>query len=143
MAIKFQKNDSQYNLSEMEEESNDLEIDEDNNSKNDKSITENIINILYFTIIGIIIALCLINSNSHNSTNKEPKIVPLTKLVINQKSHEDIKPLTENVQRRTTYCYFYITTENETNEVNGENTIRIIENGANSTRNNDCASCLN
>ena len=142
MAIKFHKNDSQYNLSEMEEESNDLKIDEDNNSKNDKSITENIINILYFTIIGIIIALCLINSNSHNSTNKEPKIVPLTK-VINQKSQEDIKLLTENVQRRTTYCCFYITTENETNEVNGENTIRIIENGANSTRNNDCASCLN
>ena len=142
MAIKFQKNDSQYNLSEMEEESNDLEIDEDNNSKNDKPTTENIINILYFTIIGIIIGLCLINSNSHNSTNKEPKIVPLTKLVINQKSHEDIKPLTENVQRRRTYC-IYIITENETNEVNGENTIKIIENGANSTRNNNYTSCLN
>ena len=139
MAIKFQKNDSQYNLSEMEEESNDLEIDEDNNSKNDKSITENIINILYFTIIGIIIALCLINSYSHNSTNKEPKIVPLTKLVFNQKSHEDIKPLTKNIQRRT-YC-IYIIMENETNEVNGENTIRIIENGANSTRNNNYTFC--
>ena len=139
MAIKFQKNDSQYNLYEMEEESNDLEIDEDNNSKNDKSITENIINILYFTIIGIIIALCLINSYSHNSTNKEPKIVPLTKLVFNQKSHEDIKPLTKNIQRRT-YC-IYIIMENETNEVNGENTIRIIENGANSTRNNNYTFC--
>ena len=136
MAIKFQKNDSQYNLSEMEEESNDLEIDEDNDSKNDKSITENIINILYFTIIGIIIALCLINSYSHNSTNKEPKIVPLTKLVFNQKSHEDIKPLTKNIQRRTTYCIYIIT-----EEVNGENTIRIIENGANSTRNNNYTFC--
>ena len=121
MAIKFKKNDYQCNPYEMIEEfeesdDNDFEIYEDDNSNNNKSITKNKVNILYFAIIGIIIALCFIN----NSTYKEPKNDPLTKILIPQKlinqttSDEFINATNIPIQRR--YRIILITTETETKE---------------------------
>ena len=138
MAIKFKKNDYQCNPSEIIEEfeesdDNDFEIYEDDNSNNNKSITKNKVNILYFAIIGIIIALCFIN----NSTYKEPKNDPLTKILIPQKliNQTTSDEFINAIQRR--YCIILITTENETKEINEENIIRMLEDRANSKRNNN------
>ena len=131
MAIKFKKNDYQCNPSEIIEEfeesdDNDFEIYEDDNSNNNKSITKNKVNILYFAIIGIIIALCFIN----NSTYKEPKNDPLTKILIPQKliNQTTSDEFINAIQRR--YCIILITTENETKEINEENIIRMLEDRA-------------
>ena len=131
MAIKFKKNDYQCNPSEIIEEfeesdDNDFEIYEDDNSNNNKSITKNKVNILYFAIIGIIIALCFIN----NSTYKEPKNDPLTKILIAQKliNQTTSDEFINAIQRR--YCIILITTENETKEINEENIIRMLEDRA-------------
>ena len=136
MAIKFKKYDYQCNPSEIIEEfeesdDNDFEIYEDDNSNNNKSITKNKVNILYFAIIGIIIDLCFIN----NSTYKEPKNDPLTKILIAQKlinqttSDEFINATNIPFQRRS-YSIYFITTENETKEINEENIIRMLEDRA-------------
>ena len=131
MAIKFKKYDYQCNPSEIIEEfeesdDNDFEIYEDDNSNNNKSITKNKVNILYFAIIGIIIALCFIN----NSTYKEPKNDPLTKILIPQKliNQTTSDEFINAIQRR--YCIILITTENETKEINEENIIRMLEDRA-------------
>ena len=131
MAIKFKKNDYQCNPCEIIEEfeesdDNDFEIYEDDNSNNNKSITKNKVNILYFAIIGIIIALCFIN----NSTYKEPKNDPLTKILIPQKliNQTTSDEFINAIQRR--YCIILITTENETKEINEENIIRMLEDRA-------------
>ena len=131
MAIKFKKNDYQCNPSEIIEEfeesdDNDFEIYEDDNSNNNKSITKNKVNILYFAIIGIIIALCFINI----STYKEPKNDPLTKILIPQKliNQTTSDEFINAIQRR--YCIILITTENETKEINEENIIRMLEDRA-------------
>jgi len=131
MAIKFKKNDYQCNPSEIIEEfeesdDNDFEIYEDDNSNNNKSITKNKVNILYFAIIGIIIALCFIN----NSTYKEPKNDRLTKILIPQKliNQTTSDEFINAIQRR--YCIILITTENETKEINEENIIRMLEDRA-------------
>ena len=131
MAIKFKKNDYQCNPSEIIEEfeesdDNDFEIYEDDNSNNNKSITKNKVNILYFAIIGIIIALCFIN----NSTYKEPKNDPLTKILIPQKliNQTTSDEFINAIQRR--YCIILIKTENETKEINEENIIRMLEDRA-------------
>ena len=138
MAIKFKKYDYQCNPSEIIEEfeesdDNDFEIYEDDNSNNNKSITKNKVNILYFAIIGIIIALCFIN----NSTYKEPKNDRLTKILIPQKliNQTTSDEFINAIQRR--YCIILITTENETKEINEENIIRMLEDRANSKRNNN------
>ena len=138
MAIKFKKNDYQCNPSEIIEEfeesdDNDFEIYEDDNLNNNKSITKNKVNILYFAIIGIIIALCFIN----NSTYKEPKNDRLTKILIPQKliNQTTSDEFINAIQRR--YCIILITTENETKEINEENIIRMLEDRANSKRNNN------
>ena len=138
MAIKFKKNDYQCNPSEIIEEfeesdDNDFEIYEDDNSNNNKSITKNKVNILYFAIIGIIIALCFIN----NSTYKEPKNDPLIKILIPQKliNQTTSDEFINAIQRR--YCIILITTENETKEINEENIIRMLEDRAIS---NNCTS---
>ena len=138
MAIKFKKNDYQCNPSEIIEEfeesdDNDFEIYEDDNSNNNKSITKNKVNILYFAIIGIIIALCFIN----NSTYKEPKNDRLTKILIPQKliNQTTSDEFINAIQRR--YCIILIKTENETKEINEENIIRMLEDRANSKRNNN------
>ena len=138
MAIKFKKYDYQCNPSEIIEEfeesdDNDFEIYEDDNSNNNKSITKNKVNILYFAIIGIIIALCFIN----NSTYKEPKNDPLTKILIPQKliNQTTSDEFINAIQRR--YCIILITTENETKEINEENIIRMLEDRAIS---NNCTS---
>ena len=131
MAIKFKKNDYQCNPCEIIEEfeesdDNDFEIYEDDNSNNNKSITKNKVNILYFAIIGIIIALCFIN----NSTYKEPKNDRLTKILIPQKliNQTTSDEFINAIQRR--YCIILITTENETKEINEENIIRMLEDRA-------------
>ena len=131
MAIKFKKYDYQCNPSEIIEEfeesdDNDFEIYEDDNSNNNKSITKNKVNILYFAIIGIIIALCFIN----NSTYKEPKNDRLTKILIPQKliNQTTSDEFINAIQRR--YCIILITTENETKEINEENIIRMLEDRA-------------
>ena len=131
MAIKFKKYDYKCNPYEMIEEfeesdDNDFEIYEDDNSNNNKSITKNKVNILYFAIIGIIIALCFIN----NSTYKEPKNDPLTKILIPQKliNQTTSDEFINAIQRR--YCIILITTENETKEINEENIIRMLEDRA-------------
>ena len=131
MAIKFKKNDYQCNPSEIIEEfeesdDNDFEIYEDDNSNNNKSITKNKVNILYFAIIGIIIDLCFIN----NSTYKEPKNDRLTKILIPQKliNQTTSDEFINAIQRR--YCIILITTENETKEINEENIIRMLEDRA-------------
>ena len=131
MAIEFKKNDYQCNPSEIIEEfeesdDNDFEIYEDDNSNNNKSITKNKVNILYFAIIGIIIALCFIN----NSTYKEPKNDRLTKILIPQKliNQTTSDEFINAIQRR--YCIILITTENETKEINEENIIRMLDDRA-------------
>ena len=131
MAIKFKKYDYKCNPYEMIEEfeesdDNDFEIYEDDNSNNNKSITKNKVNILYFAIIGIIIALCFIN----NSTYKEPKNDRLTKILIPQKliNQTTSDEFINAIQRR--YCIILITTENETKEINEENIIRMLEDRA-------------
>ena len=138
MAIKFKKYDYHCNPSEIievfeESDDNDFEIYEDDNSNNNKSITKNKVNILYFAIIGIIIALCFIN----NSTYKEPKNDPLTKILIPQKliNQTTSDEFINAIQRR--YCIILIKTENETKEINEENIIRMLEDRAIS---NNCTS---
>ena len=143
MAIKFKKNDYQSNPSEIIEEfeesdDNDFEIYEDDNSNNNKSITKNKVNILYFAIIGIIIALCFIN----NSTYKEPKNDRLTKILIpqkliNQTTSDEFINATNIPIRGGPYYVYFITTENETKEINEENIIRMLEDRAIS---NNCTS---
>ena len=45
-------------------------------------------------------------------------------------------------ERKTTYCGFGFIPENETNEANDENSIKILKDGFNSSKNYECNSCF-
>ena len=153
MAIKIQIYSYLCYHSERVEIPEDLEMEPDYNLNNKKLITKNIINISFFAIIGILIAICIISNLKYNKPsncitanlkyNKSSNdLFPLIEIKVPEKFSDELRLDSINttfIQRKTIYCTFCIfeSLDNETGEFKIDNSLKMGENQFNSSKNDN------